>query len=156
MAATAAAPSAPTENMAAAAAAPSAPTEPAGPDASKLGLRYRVVSKEAHRELMTNAWLHRGYNEVEAAAATDICEQAAWYGVSSHNGLKALDVDDKFGAGATPQGCLPGSPISKRESRFGAVQSWDASGSAFVAAIEAVDACMVRQGWGYGVREREL
>ena len=108
--------------------------------------------KEKHRELMMRAWKHRGYNEEEATSATDICEMATWYGVSSHNGLKALAVDDAFGARASPQGCVPGAPIVRGESMFSAVQSWTAPGSSFVAATAAMDECMaMAEAHGIGI-----
>ena len=38
--------------------------------------------------------------------------------MSSHNGLKALAVDDHFGAGATPRGCEPDAEMERVPNRF--------------------------------------
>ena len=102
---------------------------------------YFVVSREQHEDLVSAAYVHRGYAEDEAASAARMCSEASWHGIRTHNALKALHLDELFGSGSG--GCAPGATIEVRESRFPAVQSWNANlklGQAV--ACEAIETCI--------------
>lgn len=83
-----------------------------------------VVSPEEHDALVTAAYLNRGYNETETAAATKFCRMASHYGIRTHNAIKALHLDHLFGSATG--GCVPEAEIEKRPCRFGGSEIWDA------------------------------
>ncbi len=102
---------------------------------------YFVVSREQHESLVRAAYEHRGYQPDESAAAARMCSEASWHGIRTHNALKALHLDELFGAGAG--GCVPGAKVEIRESRFSAVQSWNANRKLGQAvAFEAIETCI--------------
>ena len=86
---------------------------------------YYVVRPEQHNELVEAAYLHRGYAESEARAATRFCEMASTYGIRTHNAIKALHLDHLFGSAVG--GCVPGAEIEKRPCRFKGSEIWDAN-----------------------------
>ena len=57
------------------------------------------VPRSLHDRIVYEAWRQRGWGDEEARAATEGCSEAAFCGVSSHNFIKALDIDDHLGAG---------------------------------------------------------
>ena len=57
------------------------------------------VPRSLHDRIVYEAWRQRGWGDEEARAATEVCSEAAFCGVSSHNFIKALDIDDHLGAG---------------------------------------------------------
>lgn len=83
-----------------------------------------VVPNSQHNELVTAAFLHRGYSESEAGEATQISELASIHGIRTHNAIKALHLDHLFGSGTG--GCVPSAEVAKIESRFKASEIWDA------------------------------
>jgi L-2-hydroxycarboxylate dehydrogenase (NAD+) len=100
-----------------------------------------VMPLEMHRELVAGAYRSRGYSDEEAQQAARFCELASWHGIKTHNALKALHLDELFGSKAG--GCVPGAQIEKLESRFEAVQRWNANRKLGQAtAFEAVDTCI--------------
>lgn len=102
---------------------------------------YFVVSREQHEDLVSAAYQHRGYEEDESAAAARMCSEASWHGIRTHNALKALHLDELFGSGSG--GCVPGAKIDVVESRFSAVQSWNANRKLGQAvACEAIETCI--------------
>lgn len=102
---------------------------------------YFVVPREKHEELITAAYAHRGYGETEAAAAARMCSEASWHGIRTHNALKALHLDELFGSGSG--GCVPGAEIEILETRFPAVQAWNANRKLGQAvACEAIETCI--------------
>ncbi|MEM7677960.1 MAG: Ldh family oxidoreductase, partial [Myxococcota bacterium] len=102
---------------------------------------YFVVSRDQHEDLVTAAYVHRGYGEDESAAAARMCSEASWHGIRTHNALKALHLDELFGSGNG--GCVPGAEIEVKESRFPAVQAWDAHRKLGQAvACEAIETCI--------------
>jgi L-2-hydroxycarboxylate dehydrogenase (NAD+) len=117
-------------------------------------LRY-VVSVEQHTQLIKAAFMARGYSEGEALVAAEFCTKASWNGVSSHNGLKALAVDDVFGAGNLQNGrcSVPGNTYKKLNTKFKAVERWDANRcSGFVVARDAMRQAMaLADEYGVGV-----
>ncbi len=102
---------------------------------------YFVVSKEQHEDLVTAAYVHRGYAEDESASAARMCFEASWHGIRTHNALKALHLDEIFGSGVG--GCTPKAEIEVKESRFPAVQTWNANRKLGQAvACEAMETCI--------------
>jgi L-2-hydroxycarboxylate dehydrogenase (NAD+) len=102
---------------------------------------YFVVSREQHEELVSAAYQHRGYKTDEADAAAWMCSEASWHGIRTHNALKALHLDELFGSGNG--GCVPAAKIEKRNSRFPAVESWNANRKLGQAvACEAMETCI--------------
>src|SRR5580698_3590634 len=102
---------------------------------------YYIVPKEQHDTLVKKAYLVRGYAEDEAAAGARFCSNASWYGIRTHNGIKALHLDELFGSKVGRW--KPGAKIDKKPSRFAAAEIWDANfklGQAV--AYEAMDTCM--------------
>jgi L-2-hydroxycarboxylate dehydrogenase (NAD+) len=69
---------------------------------------------------------------------------AARHGIKTHNALKALHLDDKFGSGnKTNPGCVPNATVIKRPSRFEAAQKWNANKKLGQAvAFDAIDECI--------------
>jgi len=52
---------------------------------------------------------------------------AAWHGIKTHNGLKALHLDDHFGSGNKKSpGCDPGAKIERLPTKYKAAQKWNA------------------------------
>lgn len=87
-----------------------------------------VVPVEMHHTVIAAAFRKRGYTQDEADAAAVFCGKASWYGVKTHAGLKALQVDDIYGAGCRPvPGCVPGARVDKQTGRFKAMKVWDAN-----------------------------
>ena len=102
---------------------------------------YFVVSREQHEDLVRAAYIHRGYREDESASAARMCSEASWHGIRTHNALKALHLDELFGSGVG--GCVPDARIEVKETRFPAVQAWDANRKLGQAvAIEAMETCI--------------
>ncbi len=102
---------------------------------------FYVVSPVHHNELVEAAYLHRGYSESEAQAATRFCEMASTYGVRTHNAIKALHLDQLFGSAVG--GCVPGAEIEKRPCRFAGSEIWDANLKlGQPVAFEALQRCM--------------
>ena len=84
--------------------------------AKPAGEEMYVVDVEKHNQLVTAAYLHRGYDETEAVAATKFCQMASHYGIRTHNALKALHLDHLFGSAIG--GCVPGAEIEKTPLSF--------------------------------------
>ena len=103
-----------------------------------------VLPVDMHNELVEAAYRHRGYTDDEAKQASRFCEMAAWYGIKTHNALKALHLDHLFGSGNTDNpGCVPNATIIKKPSRFEAAQRWNGNKKLGQAvAFEAMDECM--------------
>ena len=102
---------------------------------------YHVVPAARHNELITAAYLHRGYLADEAQDATRFCEMASRHGIHTHNGIKALHLDHSFGSLAG--GCQPGAEIKVINKPFAASEIWDAQlklGQAV--AFRAMERCM--------------
>lgn len=106
--------------------------------------RDLVMPVEQHNEIVAAAYQKRGFTEAEAQQAARFCEMAAWHGIKTHNGLKALHLDDHFGSGNKKRpGCVPGAKLDKLKSRFPAAEKWNANRKLGQAvAFEAIDACI--------------
>jgi len=102
---------------------------------------YYIVPKEKHDALVKKAYLSRGYTADEAAAGARFCSSASYYGIRTHNAIKALHLDELFGSKVGRW--KPGAKIEKLPSRFAAAEIWNAHfklGQAV--AYEAMDTCM--------------
>ncbi|MFW6033021.1 MAG: lactate dehydrogenase, partial [Phycisphaeraceae bacterium] len=87
-----------------------------------------VLPIETHREIVEKAYQQRGFNQEEASAAAECAKLAAWYGIKTHNAIKALHLDELFGSGNEKSpGCVPNAAIAKLPSRFAARERWDAN-----------------------------
>lgn len=106
-----------------------------------MSTTYFIVPPSVHNELIKAAFGHRGFTPEESAAAARFCEMASLHGIRTHNGIKALHLDDHFGSRAG--GCKPGATIQKLPGKYKAVQRWNANRKLGIAvAFEAMDACM--------------
>ena len=102
---------------------------------------YYIIPQEKHDNLVKKAYLTRGYNADEAAAGARFCASAAYYGIRTHNAIKALHLDELFGSKV--KRWTPGAKIDKLPSRFAAAEIWNGNfklGQAV--AYEAMDTCM--------------
>lgn len=84
-----------------------------------------VVPVERHNAIIAAAYRARGYNEDETQSAVRIAQSASWHGVRTHNGIKAVSLDDHFGSKVG--GCVPRAVIEKRPTRFAATEVWNAN-----------------------------
>ena len=102
-----------------------------------------VVPVALHNQLVEAAYRKRGFTTDESTQAARFCQMAAWYGIKTHNALKALHLDELFGSqNKKDPGCVPGATIIKKPSKFEAAQKWNANKKLGQAvAFEAMDAC---------------
>jgi ureidoglycolate dehydrogenase (NAD+) len=105
-----------------------------------------ILPVHQHNAIIEAAYRKRGFTADEAAQAARFCEMASWHGIKTHNGIKALHLDDHFGSGnPRKQGCVPGAKIEKLPSggKFKAAQRWIAHKKLGQAvAFEAMDTCI--------------
>ena len=85
---------------------------------------FHTISHESHRALMLAAYQHRGFTLEEAADAARLCDLASTHGIRTHNGIKALHLDEHFGSKAG--GCVPGAEIEEVVTKFPASKVWNA------------------------------
>ncbi len=88
-------------------------------------MKHHVVPESLHDELVHAAFLQRGYDNDESRDMVRLCREASRHGVRTHNAVKALDLEKKFGAKAG--GCVPGAKIKVLPSKFPAAQIWNAN-----------------------------
>ncbi len=84
-----------------------------------------VVPVERHNAVIDAAYRARGYDDEEIQSAVRIAQSASWHGVRTHNGIKALSLDDHFGSKVG--GCVPGAMIERLPGRFAATEVWNAN-----------------------------
>jgi L-2-hydroxycarboxylate dehydrogenase (NAD+) len=106
-----------------------------------MSTSWFVVPAHQHHALIKAAYLHRGYTAQESDDAARFCDMASTHGIRTHNGIKALHLDDLFGSKAG--GCVPGAVIEALPSRFGGSAIWNANrklgqSTAFAAMDEAI------------------
>ena len=102
---------------------------------------FYVVPEETHNSLVESAYQHRGYSDSEAVLAARVAAQAARHGIRTHNAIKALHLDHKFGS--VVGGCVPGAEIEKIPTRFAAAETWNANRKLGQAvAYEAMETCI--------------
>ena len=102
---------------------------------------FRTVSTDSHHSLIRAAYEHRGFTAAEAEDGARFCDMASKHGIRTHNGIKALHLDDHFGSRAG--GCVPGAVIEEIPTRFAASKVWNANrklgqSTAFAALEEAI------------------
>ncbi len=102
---------------------------------------FHVVPHRLHYDLISAAYQQRGFTADEAGDAARFCDLASTHGIRTHNGIKALHLDDYFGSRAG--GCTPGAEIEELPSRFAASKIWNAhkklgQATAFRAMEEAI------------------
>ena len=112
---------------------------------------YFIVPATLHNQLIEAAYRHRGYNAEEAKDGARFCELASTHGIRTHNGIKALHLDEHFGSKVG--GCTPGAKLEKLPTKFKAVQRWNANKKLGQSvAFEAMDTCMkLADEFGVGV-----
>jgi len=110
-----------------------------------------IMRVSQHNRLVSAAFRTRGFDSEEAQAAARLCQLAAWHGIKTHNAIKALHLDASFGSMAG--GCRPGAELVQLESRFKAVERWNANRKLGQAtAFAAMDRCMaLADEYGVGV-----
>lgn len=112
---------------------------------------YYIIPPEKHDALVKKAYLFRGYSADEAAAGARFCSSASYYGIRTHNAIKALHLDELFGSKVGRW--TPGAKIEKLPSRFAAAQVWNSNfklGQAV--AYEAMETCMkLADQYGVGI-----
>ena len=103
-----------------------------------------VLPVELHDRIMDATYRNRGFSADESASATRCARMASWHGIKTHNGLKALHLDEFLGSGLEPvPGCVPGAAVTKKPHQFAAAQRWIANRKLGQAvAFEAMEACM--------------
>lgn len=110
-----------------------------------------IMPVDQHDALVTAAFMARGFDGDEAALAARACRLASWHGIKTHNAIKALHLDEKFGSQAG--GCVPGATLEKLNGRYPAVQRWNANRKLGQAvAFEAMDEAMhLADQYGVGI-----
>jgi L-2-hydroxycarboxylate dehydrogenase (NAD+) len=100
-----------------------------------------VVPVARHNSTLAAAYRKRGYAADEIQSAVRVAENASRHGIRTHNGIKALSLDDHFGS--KTGGCVPGAAIEKRLSRFPASEVWNANKKLGQAVAEqALESCI--------------
>ena len=112
---------------------------------------YFVVPESVHNALIEKAYRHRGYSQDEAKDGARFCAAASTHGIRTHNGIKALHLDELFGSKVG--GCVPGAKIGKKPSRFKAAEIWDANRKLGQSvAYRAMETCMkLADEYGVGI-----
>src|SRR5258706_5286487 len=112
---------------------------------------YYIVPPALHNQLIEAAYRHRGYTAHEARDDARFCELASTHGIRTHNGIKALHLDEHFGSKVG--GCTPRAKLEKVPTKFKAVQRWNANKKLGQSvAFEAMDTCMkLADEFGVGV-----
>ncbi|HZK79767.1 MAG TPA: Ldh family oxidoreductase [Humisphaera sp.] len=82
-----------------------------------------IMTPAVHNALISAAYRKRGFAADEANAAATTAESASRHGIKTHNGIKALHLDDFLGS--KTGGCVPGAKIEKLPSKYKAVARWD-------------------------------
>jgi L-2-hydroxycarboxylate dehydrogenase (NAD+) len=102
---------------------------------------HYIIDTKWHYELALSAFRIRGYEREEAQDMAKLCEEAARNGIRTHNLIKALHLDHLFGA--CVGGCVPGAKIEKINSKFSAVEKWNANRKTGPSvAWNAIDKCI--------------
>lgn len=84
-----------------------------------------TIDTQAHNDLVTAAFIARGFGETESRQAAEMAAMATYHGNQTHNALKALHLDDLFGS--IVGGCTPNAQIEKIPNRFPATEAWNSN-----------------------------
>ncbi len=104
-----------------------------------------ILPVALHNEIVTKVYQIRGFDSDESASAAHWCAYAGLHGIKTHAALKALHLEHVFGSKAG--GARPKAKVKKLDSRFPAVERWDAdyklgqpvAGDAMQAAMRLAD-----------------
>jgi ureidoglycolate dehydrogenase (NAD+) len=110
---------------------------------------FYVLSRDEHDRAIQAIYQGRGFNQSEAAVAAKYAGLASWYGIRTHNAIKAIHLDDLLGS--KQGGCVPNIGIRKLPSRFAASQVWDAQRKMGQATAEAAIAEAIRLADAFGI-----
>ena len=111
------------------------------PHGCRMPETFFIIPTPLHNALIEAAFRQRGYTAEEARDASRFCELASTHGIRTHNGIKAVHLDDHFGSKVG--GCVPGAKIEKLPTKYKAVQRWNANKKLGQSvAFAAMDACM--------------
>jgi len=86
---------------------------------------FYVVPEDQHNALVAAGYRKRGYSAAEATDGARFCAEATRHGIRTHNALKALHLDHRFGSAAG--GCVPKTKIEKIKTRFKGAEVWNAN-----------------------------
>ena len=107
----------------------------------RLDMADYIIPQSIHSDLVSAAYVHRGYSKEEGLAAARFCELAAHHGIKTHNAIKAIHLDELFGSAVG--GCVPGAEIEVCETRFKSCERWNANKKLGQAvAFAAIDRCI--------------
>ncbi|MGI6303951.1 MAG: Ldh family oxidoreductase [Verrucomicrobiota bacterium] len=84
---------------------------------------YFLLPVETHNRLVSAAYQARGFDPQESDSAAYWCGKASWYGIRTHNAIKALHLDTLLGSGVG--GCTPQAEIEPIPTPFPASEKWD-------------------------------
>lgn len=84
-----------------------------------------TIDITAHNDLVTAAYIARGFGEEESRQAAEMAAMATFHGNQTHNALKALHLDDLFGSKVG--GCTPNAQIEIIPNRFPATEVWNSN-----------------------------
>jgi L-2-hydroxycarboxylate dehydrogenase (NAD+) len=135
-------------------AAPPAAPKKRGPPPAITPVDYYIMPVSKHEEVITAAYKKRGFDDSEAGHAAKVATNASWHGIRTHNGLKALHLDDHMGSGATGgKGCIAQAAVVKLPTTYKAVEKWDCQKKLGQAvAQEAMQRCMeLADEYGVGI-----
>lgn len=113
-----------------------------------------IVPVDVHDQIIKANYRLRGYDKEEANQATANCRLAAWHGIRTHNGIKGLELEKRFGSGcASDPLCVAGARIDKQTGRFPAIQTWNANRKlGQPVAVDAMATCMkLADQYGVGI-----
>jgi ureidoglycolate dehydrogenase (NAD+) len=86
---------------------------------------YICIPLDLHRSIVESEFKKRSYTQEEATEIVNLCEKAALAGIRTHNGLKAIHLDEHHGSKVGI--CKPNSQIEKLPTKFKAVEKWNAN-----------------------------
>jgi len=110
-----------------------------------------VMPIELHKEIISSAFKSRGYSVDEADAVAKSATLASYHGIRTHNGIKAISLDDHLGSKVGSW--VPGAKITKLPSKYKACEKWDGNRKIGQAvAFEAMDRAMqLADEYGVGI-----
>jgi len=86
-------------------------------------MKYFVMPVEQHDQIIVSNFRKRGYSESEAQGMAKCGRMASWHGIRTHNGIKAVHLDDHLGSKVGAY--VPGAEIDVLPHRFKAFERWN-------------------------------
>ncbi len=103
--------------------------------------RQYLLNYDDHDSIIEAEFTSRGYSKQESNSVAKISRKASEHGISSHNGLKAVHLDNLFGSKVG--GCMPNADYSIPNADNKALESWYGNGKiGTYLAYKAVDRCI--------------